>query len=123
MKSIGFPNILNNVSTNSVDDYYATLQNIKLLLFSEKGELFGDPYYGTNLRKFLFDQNDLILQDILLDDIYTALALFIPQIKVNRNDIKLIKSGNGSLSLSIKALNKASFTTDMFNIVLLQAEV
>ena len=119
MKSIAFPEMFNRTTTNTVFDYDATLQNIKLLLWSEKGELFGDPYYGTGLRRYLYDQNDNVLQDILLDDIYTALVLFIPQIQIDRKDIKLVR-GNGELILKIKALNKADYTTDLYNIVLLQ---
>ena len=122
MKSIALPNMFNRTTTNLVYDYDATLQNLQLLLWSEKGELFGDPYYGTGVKRYLFDQNDVVLQDILLDDIYTAITLFIPQIKVDRKDIKLIRGNKGELSLRIEALNRADFTTDLFNIVLLQAE-
>ena len=104
MRSIAFPSMFNRTVTNTVLDYDATLQNLKLLLWSEKGELFGDPYYGTSIRRYLFDQNDVVLQDILLDDIYTAISLFMPQIKVNREDITFINSGKGKLSINIKAM-------------------
>lgn len=122
MRSIAFPNIFNRTTTNIVNDYDATLQNLKLLFWSEKGELFGDPYYGTGLKRYLYDQNDVVLQDILLDDLYTAITVFMPQIKVDRKDIKLIKSANGELSVKVKALNKVDFTTDLYTIVLMQAE-
>ena len=133
MRSIAFPEMFNHTTTNLVSDYDATLQNIKLLLWSEKGELFGDPYYGTGLKRYLFDQNDVVLQDILLDDIYSALVLFIPQIEIDRKDIKLIRgsydknfrnleNSKGTLTLVIRAMNKADYTTDLYNIVLLQAD-
>lgn len=123
MQSISFPNIFKRVKTNTVTDHDATAQNLKMLIWSEKGELFGDPYYGTGLKKYLFDQNDAILQDILLDDIYTAIALFMPQVKVNRSDITFNKKENGELSVNIKAINKIDFSPDMYNIVLVSAEV
>ena len=122
MRSIAFPKIFNRTTTNLVYDYDATLQNIKLLLWSEKGELFGDPYFGTGVKRYLFDQNDVVLQDILLDDIYTALVLFIPQLKIDRKDIKLVRGNKGELSLKITAINKADYQTNMFELVLLQAE-
>ena len=122
MKSIAFPKIFNRTTVNLTRDYDATLQNIKLLLWSEKGGLFGDPYFGTGVKRYLFDQNDVVLQDILLDDIYTALVLFIPQLKIDRKDIKLIKGHKGELSLRIEALNRADFQTNLYEIVLLQAE-
>jgi len=123
MKSIQFPEMFTRTVTNTVSDYDATLQNLKLLFWSEKGELFGDPYYGTGLKRYLYDQNDVVLQDILLDDLYTTITLFMPQILVNRNDITLIRGSKGELSVTIKALNKVDFTTDLYSIVLLEAEV
>lgn len=122
MKSIAFPKMFTRTTTNVVRDYDATLQNLKLLLWSEKGELFGDPYFGMGIKRYFYDQNDVVLKDILIDDIYTAIALFMPQIRINKSDIKLIKSNKGELTASIKALNLADFTTDLYNIVLLQTE-
>jgi len=118
MRSIKFPNMFSNTVTNIVEDYDATLQNLKMLLYSEKGELFGDPYYGTNLRKFLYDQNDAILRDLLIDDIYTAIATFMPQVKVNRKDI-IITSDGAKITINIIALNRVNFQTDLYSIALL----
>lgn len=123
MKSIQFPEMFTRTVTNTVSDYDATLQNLKMLLWSEKGELFGDPYYGTGIKRYLYDQNDTVLVDILIDDIYTAITLFMPQIRVNRNDIQLFRSNKGEVTAKIKALNKADYSTDMYDIVLLQAEI
>jgi len=118
MRSIKFPNMFSNTVTNIVEDYDATLQNLKMLLYSEKGELFGDPYYGTNLRKFLYDQNDAILRDLLIDDIYTAIATFMPQVKVNRKDI-IITSDGAKITINIIALNRVNFQTNLYSIALL----
>ena len=123
MKSIQFPEMFTRTVTNTVSDYDATLQNLKMLLWSEKGELFGDPYYGTSLKRYLYDQNDAVLIDILIDDIYTAITLFMPQIRVNRSDIKLVRSGKGEITAKISAMNRADFSTNLYEIVLLQAEI
>jgi len=123
MKSIQFPEMFTRTVTNTVSDYDATLQNLKMLLWSEKGELFGDPYFGTSIKRYLYDQNDAVLVDILIDDIYTAIVLFMPQIRVERKDIQLFRSGKGEVTAKINALNKADFSTNMYEIVLLQAEV
>lgn len=122
MRSIKFPNIFNRTTINTVDDYYATLQNLKLLLYSGKGELFGDPYFGTNLKRYLYDQNDVILRDLLIDDIYTAIATFMPQIKINRNDITISSEG-AKIIINIKAINRVNFKTDLYSIVLLDTVV
>ena len=123
MKSIAFPEIFTRTTTNLVEDYDATLQNLKLLIWSEKGELFGDPYYGTGLKRYLYDQNDNVLQDILLDDLYTAIKLFMPQLQFERKDISLVKGTKGELSIKLRAMNKADFTTDLYTIVLTSSEI
>ena len=61
MRSIRFPNMFNTNNTNTISDFDATKQNLILLLHCEKGELFGDPYYGIRLKRYLFDQNNYIL--------------------------------------------------------------
>ena len=52
MKSIEFPKMFNSNSTRLVEDLAATKQNLKTLLYSEKGELFGDPYFGIRLKNY-----------------------------------------------------------------------
>lgn len=122
MISIAFPEMFNRTVTNTVSDYEATLQNIKMLLWSEKGELFGDPYYGTGLKKYLYEQNDAILKDILVDDIYTAIATFIPQILIDRKGIT-IESDGARVTATIEATNRVSFETNLYNLVLLDTTV
>lgn len=122
MKSISFPDIFNNTSVKTVSDHEATVSNLKLLLFSEKTSLFGDPYFGTNLKKLLFEPNNVILQDIVIDDIYTAIIQFMPQIKVSRRDISVVSNGT-DLYVVIKALNLLDYTTDLYNINLISYEV
>lgn len=120
MKSIGFPKLFRTtVSTNIIEDMDAIKQNISLLLSSEKGELLGDPYYGVRLKYYFYDQNNYVLKDILLDEIYTALVLFMPQLSLTRNDITFI-TGRAELSIRIRALNKLDYTTNMYDIVLFQ---
>ena len=122
MISIAFPDMFNRTVTNLTEDYDATLQNLKMLLWSEKGELFGDPYYGTGLKKYLYEQNDAILRDILIDDIYTAVATFMPQLKIDRKGIT-IESDGAKVIASIEALNRVSFETNLYNLVLLDTTV
>lgn len=122
MKSINFPKMLNSNTTNIVSNSLeATKRNLKNLLLSEKGEFLGDPYFGVSLKRYLFDQNDVILQDIIIDEIYTQIATFMPQLQVNRNDIQLDKA-RGSLFVNIKATNLVNYTTNLYNIVLFEEE-
>ena len=123
LKSISFPKMFaTKTKTNTVEGYDATLQNLKMLLYSEKGELFGDPYFGAGLKRFLYDQNDLVLKDILIDEIYTAIAVFMPQIKISRKDIT-IEADRTAVICKLKAINRLSFQTDLYTIPLLRADV
>ena len=123
IKSIAFPNMFTRTSTNFVTDKEATFQNLKYLILSEKGELFGDPFYGVSLKKYLFDQNDTIIKDLVLDDMYTAIATFMPQLRINRNDLKLRTGDKGEIFVDIRAVNQLDFTTDLYSIVLLETDV
>lgn len=125
MRSIAFPNIFKGNSTNIVSDNKATLQNLKLLLGSEKGEFTGDPYYGVRLKRYLFDLNNTILKDVLIDEIYTQIKVFMPQINVERKNIKIINNPKGEkarLSISIKAMNKLDYTINTYNLVLYEGD-
>lgn len=123
IKSIAFPNMFTRTSTNFVTDKEATFQNLKYLILSEKGELFGDPFYGVGLKKYLFDQNDTIIKDLVLDNMYTAIATFMPQLRINRNDLKLRTGDKGEIFVDIRAVNQLDFTTDLYSIVLLETDV
>ena len=83
--------MFNSNSTRVVSDKEATKQNLQLLLHAEKGEFSSDPFYGIRLKRYLFDQNTFSLRDIIIDEIYTQIALFMPQLKVNRKDITIIQ--------------------------------
>ena len=90
MNSISFPNIFKTTTTNIVEDHEASAQNLKLLLLSDRGSFFGDPYYGTIIKQLIFEPNNYVLKDIVIDAIYTAILQFMPQINVKRKDISMI---------------------------------
>ena len=121
MKSIAFPIMLGNSSTNIIKDHDATSSNLKLLLLSDKTSLFGDPYFGTNIKKLIHDQNNIVLRDLVIDDIYTAITTFMPQIIVKRGDIK-VTSDQSNVYVNIKCLNLIDYTTDLYNINLTSDE-
>lgn len=122
MYSIQFPDMVLGVSTNLVKDREATSQNLKLMLLSDRGSLFGDPYFGTLWRKLIFDQNNEILRDIIIDDILTSIETFMPQLLVKRDDITVV-SDRYSVSINIKALNLIDYETNMYSIKLMEDEL
>ncbi len=104
-------------STLVIKDKKASLQNLKLLICSEKGEMLDDPSFGVSIRKYIFDQNGYILYDILVDEIYSQIKIFAPQLTVNRKDIELIQRKE-TIYAKIKGINKLDFTTDMLELAI-----
>mgnify|MGYP003289184254 CR=1 FL=1 len=122
MRSFKFPNMFNSNSSNiwREDEYgKATRQNALLLLQSERGELVCDPYFGILLKHYLFNQNSYILKDMLIDTLYTQIAIFLPQIKISRNSIELITDRvKGKLYCKFSGINQIDYTHNTFNLVL-----
>lgn len=119
MKSFDFPKMFNTNSTRTISDKEATKRNLESLLHCEKGEFLSDPYYGIRLKRYMFEQNSSVLKDIIVDEIYTQIALFMPQLKVTRKDITITQS-KATLYAKIKCVNRVDFTTDLYNIVIFQ---
>jgi phage baseplate assembly protein W len=117
MYSIAFPNMFDGAQTNLVKDSSATIQNIRLLLESCRGSLLGDPYFGSKIKRYIYEQNNIILRDIIIDDILVLLQTFIPQIHITRKDITLI-SNKQDIFANINCINKIENEADMFQIKL-----
>lgn len=105
-------------NTVLVQDHDAVEQNLKLLLLSDKRGLLGDPYYGMIFKRVLYENNNLILKDLLIDEIYTAINIFMPQVKVSRKGIKIIQERD-KLFAKIEAVNLIDYTTNVYEIQLL----
>jgi len=124
MQSIKFPKMFNTNSTNTFkkNEYKkATAQNAILLLKSGRNELFGDPYFGTMLKQYLFEPNNYIMEEMLKDTIYTQLALFIPQLRIERKDIKIVRDRKkGKVYCYFKGTNQIDFTVDTFDLIMYQ---
>lgn len=121
MYSLKFPDMIgsNGVSFNLVADHEATVNNMKLILKSDRGSLFGDPYFGTELMKTIFALNGTIIKDLVIDDIYSALNEFIPQVQLTRKNIRVYQKGL-EINADISYLNKLDYITDLYTFRLTQ---
>ena len=122
MRTIKFPKMFNTNNTRvwkSSEYLDATKQSTELLLHTTRGELFGDPYFGLMLKRYLFDQNSYILKDVIIDMIYTQLSLFIPQVKVKREDIEIIQDREkGKLYCTFSGVSQIDYTHNTYNLLL-----
>ena len=121
ISSIAFPDMLSSSRMNTVQDTSATKSNLRLLLLSNKNSLFGDPYFGTELKNVIYSQNGAIIKDLIVDEIYTAVAVFMPQLRVKRDDIS-VESDGIDIYASFTAFNLLNYTTDLYNVKLTNNE-
>ena len=118
MYSIAFPDMLGNSSTKLVDNSTATLSNMSLLFQSWQGSLLGDPGFGTNLKRYIYAQNSVILEDILIDDLYASALQFMPQIQLKRSDIRVVQERD-RLTCTINCINKQDNQPNTYKIDLI----
>lgn len=117
MYSFGFPRMFNHTTANLVQDKEAIRSNMLLLLSSERATLFGDPYYGTQLKKYIFEQTTSIISDLLIDELYTTIITFMPQVYLTRKDIQIYCSKT-AIYADIKYYYTLDNTSDLFTIKL-----
>lgn len=118
--SFGFPKMFNITTSNIVSDKEAIRSNMILLLSSERATLFGDPYYGCRLKKYLFEQSSSLIVDLLIDELYTTIVAFMPQVIISRKDIKILRDKN-QLFAQICYYYSLDNTSDLFTIKLTEA--
>lgn len=122
MYSLSFPDMVSGARTYLYKDHEATASNLKLILHTmTRNTLFGDPYYGTDLLTAIFQQNSVVLWDIIADGIYTAIREYIPQLELERTDVKVYGEGH-ELFAEIRAINLIDNTPDLYNIRLTDLE-
>lgn len=65
----------------------ALKSNLLLLLFTSIGERYYMPDYGLNLYRYLFEPNDDIQKNTIIEDIKTRVSRYIPEITIENIDI------------------------------------
>lgn len=61
----------------------AVKSDLILLLTTKKGERWYNPDYGTNLITYLFEPNDTITHDDIINDLKQAVSNYLSFIKIN----------------------------------------
>ena len=100
MNTISFPNIFNkndsSLSTTLSYDIESINESLNSLFYVNKGELLGDPDYGTELRARLFD----LAHPSNIIEIKTEIANIIntkvTRIETNVSMIKIFTNGNNN---------------------------
>lgn len=119
MYSIAFPKIFNGSKVNLNKDYDAVKVNLKSLLMSNRKGLYGDPYYGVNLKQILWHQAAKpVVVELLKDEMFNAIYSYMPQATVTRDDIDIEVDGN-TVYASIDVSLDSTIPSDLFKIKIL----
>lgn len=82
------------------DTNNAIKSNLIHLLLTNKGERFYLPDFGTNLKKYIFNQNDRINISELRDEINLSISKYMPNLKVT--NLSIDPSDNNDLTAIVK---------------------
>lgn len=117
MYSISFPEMFAKSGTRTLllENHEATFSNLKLVLASSKDSLFGDPEFGSNLKRRFFEQDTPILRDLIIDDIYSTIIAFMPQLVIKRSDI-IVESDGIDIYATISCKNLIDYELDTYTI-------
>lgn len=119
MYSIAFPKIFNGSKVNLNKDYDAVKVNLKSLLMSNRKGLYGDPYYGVNLKQILWHQAAKpVVVELLKDEMFNAIYSYMPQATVTKDDIDVEVDGN-TVYASIDVALDSTIPSDLFKIEIL----
>ena len=120
---IKFPKLFNtnNAKLDTVNLYTvdAINQSLKAVFYSNKGELLGDPTYGTDLIKRVFElKTNRTLTDVK-EIIIETIAKYIPTISVGLSDITIYDNPNNSAyKINIKYVIKSFNTVGEFETII-----
>jgi hypothetical protein len=78
-----------------------------------KIELKGDSRFDRKLR----DEDGLV--DLLIDELYTSIMTFIPQVVLDRRDIQIVTQGS-SIIANIRCTYRIDNTSDLSSISLME---
>lgn len=121
MYSFNFPEMIGSTTSKLLRDKDAVRSNLILLLGTEKTSLFGDPYFGSQLKQFLFEQSNRLIIDLVIDELYTAITTFIPQVFIERKNIK-VYTDKRDLYAEVSYIYKIDNTSDLYSIKLTDSE-
>ena len=116
-KTFSFPQIINRVSKkiDLSDNVQSINECLGILLRTRPGELLGDPDYGCYLIDRVFQYQGIIVDELIKEDILTAVEKYEPRIEMTTNNITLVEQDN-VLSIYLKYVIKETGEINEYNI-------
>ena len=94
-----------------------TKSNIKNLLLTKKGERLGNPEFGSDLFRVVFEQEGDDIETKVEEAIRSAMSRFLPFILIDEIETQFSTTNKNALNVSIKfSLNIDTTNTDKLSI-------
>lgn len=65
------------------NSYQAINNSIHNIIFTNKGEKVGDPEFGTNIKKLLFNQMDVITEHLMRSELIDTIERYEPRVIID----------------------------------------
>jgi hypothetical protein len=105
------------VTFNQAYDNVTQLKaNVKNLLLTQPGERLGQPNFGTNLGKLLFEQNTTDIEDKIYTTIQNSINKWLPQLSIQSIDIKSTKEMKDANTMEVSIIFRANYSGENFKV-------
>ena len=91
LKGLSAPKFLVHARTGTSEQIAKLVEDLKILLSTEKGSLFGRPDYGTEIQKYLFEPTVEMLGESIRQEIIETIRVSYPSMTVEKVEVELIK--------------------------------
>ena len=125
--SIKHPKLFSITKGNTdLDKLYVSInRSIALILLTAKGELFGNPDFGSNIRMYLFNNITDLMINKLKEEIVDSITQWESRITLTTSDINII-ADDTKLKINIKynlVNSEATGSTELLTPLTIPSEV
>ena len=115
-KTFSFPQIINRTSKkiDLSDNVQSINECLGILLRTRPGELWGDPDYGCYMIDRVFQYQGIIVDELIKEDILTAVEKYEPRIEMTTSDITIVEKDN-LLSIYLRYVIKETGEINEYN--------
>lgn len=92
LRGLSSPLFLSHARTSTSQQIPKLVEDLRILLSTEKGTLFGRPDYGTELIKYLFEPTVEKMGEAIRQEIVSTIQYSYPSMNINQCDIEFIKT-------------------------------
>jgi phage baseplate assembly protein W len=80
----------------------AIRSDLFFLLYTSKGERWYNPDYGTDLKKLLFEQNDNVTNENIIEEIRKTVERYLPIVTIEKVDTNIVDDNSrNQISLTL----------------------